>query len=75
MSKKTFYCLVTLLLSLGMVATTVQAAEKPNILLIMSDDVGITNISAYGDGLVGYRMPSLAMRSMFGVRYPTNPSP
>jgi arylsulfatase len=28
-------------------------AKPPNILLIMSDDVGITNISAYSDGLVG----------------------
>ena len=28
------------------------AKDKPNILLIMSNDVGITNISAYGEGLV-----------------------
>ena len=26
--------------------------KKPNILLIMSDDVGITNLSAYSSGLV-----------------------
>ena len=69
MSKKTFYCLVTLLLSLGMVATTVQAAEKPNILLIMSDDVGITNISAYGDGLVGYRTPNIDRIANEGMRF------
>ncbi|MDI9411848.1 MAG: hypothetical protein QM519_10000 [Bacteroidia bacterium] len=29
-------------------------STKPNILLIMSDDVGLTNISAYSMGLVGY---------------------
>ena len=27
---------------------------KPNILVIFGDDIGITNISAYGDGVVGY---------------------
>ena len=38
----------------------VQAAqEKPNILVIMSDDVGITNISAYSRGLVGYQTPNI----------------
>jgi hypothetical protein len=32
------------------------AADKPNILVIWGDDVGITNISAYSKGLVGYQM-------------------
>jgi len=37
-----------------------QAQEKkPNILVIMSDDVGITNISAYSRGLVGYQTPNI----------------
>ena len=35
-------------------ATAAQAAEKPNILVIWGDDIGITNISAYGDGIMGY---------------------
>ena len=47
MNSKAFYCLITLLLTLGYTAPAVQAADKPNILVIMSDDVGITNISAY----------------------------
>ncbi|MGD9300943.1 MAG: hypothetical protein PVI13_05170 [Desulfobacterales bacterium] len=34
--------------------------EKPNILLIMSDDVGIHNLSAYSMGLAGYKTPSKA---------------
>ncbi len=47
-----------LIATFGLLATLVplQAiakTDKPNILLIMSDDVGITNISAYGEGLVG----------------------
>lgn len=34
-------------------------ANKPNILLIMSDDVGLTNVSAYSMGLVGYKTPNI----------------
>jgi hypothetical protein len=29
------------------------AGSKPNVLVIMSDDVGITNISAYSHGMMG----------------------
>ena len=37
-----------------------QAAEekKPNILVIMSDDVGITNLSAYSRGMGGITHPT-----------------
>jgi len=34
-------------------------AEKPNILVIMGDDVGITNISAYSHGVMGYQTPNI----------------
>ena len=30
------------------------AANKPNILVIFGDDIGISNISGYSDGLMGY---------------------
>ena len=30
-----------------------QRANKPNILVIFGDDIGITNVSAYGGGLMG----------------------
>jgi arylsulfatase len=36
-----------------------QAAKKPNILVIFGDDVGQTNISAYGMGVVGYKTPNI----------------
>lgn len=32
---------------------------KPNILVIWGDDIGITNISAYSKGLMGYRTPNI----------------
>jgi hypothetical protein len=33
--------------------------EKPNILVIWGDDIGISNISAYSDGLMGYETPDI----------------
>ena len=38
---------------------TANAAEKPNILVIFGDDIGQTNISAYGQGVVGYQTPNI----------------
>ena len=40
-------------------AQAFASSEKPNILVIMSDDVGVTNISAYSRGLVGYQTPNI----------------
>lgn len=36
-----------------------MADKKPNILVIWGDDIGITNISAYSQGLMGYRTPNI----------------
>ena len=41
-------------------------AKKPNILVIMADDVGVWNISAYHRGMMGGRPPSQKSGS-FGV--------
>jgi hypothetical protein len=32
---------------------------KPNILVIMGDDIGYWNISAYNRGMMGYRTPNI----------------
>lgn len=50
-----------LLISLGLLVGVVASAqaEKPNIVVIWGDDIGITNISAYTMGLVGYRTPNI----------------
>src|SRR5258708_30076082 len=32
---------------------------KPNILVIWGDDVGVANISAYSNGLMGYQTPNI----------------
>src|SRR5262249_6209197 len=36
-----------------------QGGNKPNILVIFGDDIGIPQISAYTQGLMGYRTPNI----------------
>ena len=38
---------------------TAYAGDKPNILVIMADDIGYWNISAYNRGMMGYRTPNI----------------
>ncbi|NEP05376.1 MAG: arylsulfatase [Okeania sp. SIO2G4] len=40
-------------------APALATTEKPNILVIMGDDIGWTNISAYEKGIVGYDTPNI----------------
>jgi len=35
------------------------AADKPNILVIWGDDIGYWNVSAYNQGMMGYRTPNI----------------
>ena len=42
---------------------------KPNILVLWGDDIGITNISAYSDGIMGYRTPNIDRIAEEGVRF------
>ena len=39
--------------------TTVWASEKPNILVIWGDDIGFWNVSAYNQGMMGYKTPNI----------------
>ena len=36
-----------------------EAQSKPNILVIMGDDIGIYNLSAYHQGMMGYNTPNI----------------
>jgi arylsulfatase len=36
-----------------------SSGKKPNFLVIFGDDIGLTNISAYSMGLMGYRTPNI----------------
>ncbi|MEV0458600.1 sulfatase-like hydrolase/transferase [Catellatospora methionotrophica] len=45
------------------------ANRKPNILVIWGDDIGITNLSCYSDGLMGYRTPNIDRIADEGIRF------
>ena len=42
---------------------------KPNILILWGDDIGITNLSCYSDGIMGYRTPNIDRIADEGVRF------
>ena len=42
---------------------------KPNILVIWGDDIGISNLSCYSDGLMGYRTPNIDRIADEGIRF------
>jgi arylsulfatase A-like enzyme len=50
-------------------AAATQDAKKPNILVIFGDDIGISNISAYSDGLMGYTTPNIDRIAREGLRF------
>ena len=42
---------------------------KPNILVIWGDDIGISNLSCYSDGMMGYRTPNIDRIANEGMRF------
>jgi arylsulfatase A-like enzyme len=52
---------IGLLASIASMAANPAPAQtsKPNILVIMGDDIGYWNVSAYNRGMMGYRTPSI----------------
>jgi arylsulfatase len=49
-----------LIAGLGLaISAGIQAADKPNILVVWGDDVGQSNISAYSMGVMGYQTPNI----------------
>ncbi|MBZ4035909.1 arylsulfatase [Flavobacterium sp. 17A] len=51
------------------VSLIAQSKKQPNILVLWGDDIGITNISAYSDGLMGYTTPNIDRLANEGVRF------
>jgi arylsulfatase len=47
----------------------VSDGGRPNILVIWGDDIGITNLSCYSDGLMGYRTPNIDRIADEGMRF------
>jgi arylsulfatase len=50
-------------------APTAPSGRKPNILVIMGDDIGQTNVSAYSFGVMGYRTPNIDRLAREGMMF------
>lgn len=51
------------------ISKSYAADGKPNILIIWGDDIGITNISAYSKGMMGYETPNIDSLAKDGVMF------
>src|SRR5271167_3352710 len=45
------------------------AEPKPNILVIFGDDIGMTNLSCYSNGVMGYRTPNIDRLAKEGMMF------
>jgi arylsulfatase len=52
-----------------LVASPAQAQQKPNILVVMGDDVGWFNIGAYNQGIMVGKTPNLDQLAAEGMRF------
>jgi arylsulfatase A-like enzyme len=64
---KAAWSLALLLGASGLCASA--QTTKPNVLVIMGDDIGINNVSAYGHGIVGYQTPNIDRLSKEGALF------
>jgi arylsulfatase len=61
---------LALALGLALIGSAAQAADKkPNIIVIMGDDVGWFNIGAYHQGMMAGRTPNLDKMAKEGMRF------
>jgi len=44
-------------------------AKKPNILIIWGDDIGYWNVSAYNQGMMGYKTPNIHQLAKEGALF------
>jgi arylsulfatase len=46
-----------------------SSGKKPNILVMWGDDIGVTDVSAYSDGLMGFETPNIDRVAKEGIRF------
>jgi arylsulfatase A-like enzyme len=46
-----------------------EIPQKPNILVIWGDDIGMQNLSCYGHGMMGYETPSIDRLAKEGMMF------
>jgi len=52
-----------------LVPETFASTGKPNIVVIWGDDIGMTNISAYSKGVMGYKTPNIDRLASEGMQF------
>ncbi|RIK83774.1 MAG: arylsulfatase [Planctomycetota bacterium] len=62
-------CVLAMSVVCGAHDAAVAQPKKPNILVIFGDDIGITNLSCYSDGLMGYDTPNIDRIANEGIRF------
>jgi arylsulfatase len=60
---------VTFLVVAGLITISSNAQKKPNIVVIMGDDVGWFNLSCYHQGIMSGRTPNLDKLAAGGMRF------
>ncbi len=67
--RKALFCaLATILLASTFLAAQ-AAPKKPNILILWGDDIGYWNVSAYNQGMMGYKTPNIDRIAREGVLF------
>lgn len=61
--------LFNLFIALILIPLTGISQDKPNILIIFPDDVGWSNVSAYGNGVMGYTTPNIDRIAKEGIMF------
>lgn len=61
--------LISAFLLMITIAAPAISNDKPNILVIWGDDIGITNVSAYSQGLMGYHTPNIDRVMNEGMKF------
>src|SRR5215467_6564116 len=69
MKTKTTLIVCVLLTLLVSAESSFAQAKKPNILVIMGDDIGWFNPSCYNSGMMGYRTPNIDRIAAEGARF------
>ena len=68
-TKCTLLTIIGSLVSLGVAASPAAAQQKPNIIFIMGDDIGWSNIGVYNQGIMAGRTPNLDKLAAEGMRF------
>jgi arylsulfatase len=69
LSSSTLAAAVVAIFAMAGFGSAQTTAKKPNILMIMGDDIGWFNPSIYNDGMMGYRTPNIDRIGKEGAKF------